>query len=83
MHKLLGGGKRRRLLSHDRQAVFREADPLLPRFRHESGPCCHAYPEPFWPQGSGPFSLSPDGKSLLAVRVDPSNSDTMLVTPFR
>jgi Tol biopolymer transport system component/DNA-binding winged helix-turn-helix (wHTH) protein len=40
------------------------------------------YPEPLLPQGSGPFSLSPDGKSLLCVRVDPSNSDAMLVTPF-
>jgi dipeptidyl aminopeptidase/acylaminoacyl peptidase len=42
-----------------------------------------AYPEPLWPLGSGPFSLSPDGKSLLCVRVAPSNSDAMLVTPFR
>ena len=31
-----------------------------------------AYPEPLWPSGSGPFSLSPDGKLLLCVRVDPS-----------
>lgn len=41
------------------------------------------YPEPLWPQGSGPFSMSPDGKSLLCVRVEPSKSDVMLVTPFR
>jgi Tol biopolymer transport system component/DNA-binding winged helix-turn-helix (wHTH) protein len=41
------------------------------------------YPEPLWPQGSGPFSLSPDGKSLLVVRVDPRpNSDVLLVRPF-
>ncbi len=41
------------------------------------------YPEPLWPFGSGPFSLSPDGKSLLCVRVEPSDSDVMIVTPFR
>jgi Tol biopolymer transport system component/DNA-binding winged helix-turn-helix (wHTH) protein len=41
------------------------------------------YPEPLFPLGSGPFSLSPDGKSLLCVRVAPSESDAMLVTPFR
>ena len=41
------------------------------------------YPEPLWPHGSGPFSLSPDGRHLLCVRVDPSNSDVMLVEPFR
>jgi hypothetical protein len=41
------------------------------------------YPEPLWPQGSGPFSLSPDGRFLLTVRVDPSNSDVMLVEPSR
>lgn len=40
------------------------------------------YPEPLWPLGSGPFSLSPDGRSLLCVRVAPSSSDAMLVTPF-
>jgi Tol biopolymer transport system component/DNA-binding winged helix-turn-helix (wHTH) protein len=42
-----------------------------------------AYPEPLWPHGSGPFSLSPDGRTLLCVRVDPSASDVMLVEPFR
>lgn len=42
-----------------------------------------AYPEPLWPVGSGPFSLAPDGKSLLCVRAAPSNSDVMRVTPFR
>lgn len=40
------------------------------------------YPEPLWPIGSGPFSLSPDGKTLACVRVDPSNSDVRRVTPF-
>ncbi len=29
-----------------------------------------AYPEFLWPLGSGPFSLSGDGRSLLTVRVD-------------
>ncbi|HYI94451.1 MAG TPA: winged helix-turn-helix domain-containing protein [Bryobacteraceae bacterium] len=41
------------------------------------------YPEPLWPLGSGPFSISPDAQTLLSVRVEPSNSDAMLVTPFR
>jgi hypothetical protein len=37
------------------------------------------YPEPLWPIGSGPFSLSPDGGRLLTVRVEPTNSDVMRV----
>jgi len=41
------------------------------------------YPEPLAPVGSGPFSLSPDLRSLLCVRVDPSNSDIMRVESFR
>lgn len=41
------------------------------------------YPEPLAPVGSGPFSLSPNMRSLLCVRVDPSNSDIMRVEPFR
>jgi Tol biopolymer transport system component/DNA-binding winged helix-turn-helix (wHTH) protein len=41
------------------------------------------YPEPLWPQGSGPFSLSPDRSNLLCVRVRPSNSDVMLISSFR
>ncbi len=41
------------------------------------------YPEPLSPIGSGPFSLSPDGRHLLCVRVDPSNSDIFRVEPFR
>lgn len=40
------------------------------------------YPEPLSPVGSGPFSLSPDSRYLLCVRVDPSNSDLMRVDPF-
>ncbi len=40
------------------------------------------YPEPLSPLGSGPFSLSPDGRYLLCVRVDPSNSDVFRVQPF-
>jgi hypothetical protein len=40
------------------------------------------YPEPLSPLGSGPFSLSPDGRYLLCVRVDPSNVDVMRVEPF-
>jgi Tol biopolymer transport system component/DNA-binding winged helix-turn-helix (wHTH) protein len=41
------------------------------------------YPEPLSPVGSGPFSLSPDLRYLLCVRVGPSNSDLMRVEPFR
>ena len=41
------------------------------------------YPEPLLPIGSGPFSLSPGGRYLLCVRVDPSNSDIVRVEPFR
>lgn len=41
------------------------------------------YPEPLSPIGSGPFSLSPDGRFLLCVRLDPSNADVFRVEPFR
>ena len=41
------------------------------------------YPEPLSPIGSGPFSLSPGGRSLLCVRVDPSNADVFRVDGFR
>ena len=40
------------------------------------------YPEPILPLGIGPFSLSPDRKFLLTVRLDPSNSDLLLVESF-
>jgi Tol biopolymer transport system component/DNA-binding winged helix-turn-helix (wHTH) protein len=64
--------------SFDRQAVFfRSFDGKgPPRLIAE-------YPQPLWPLGSGPFSLSPDRRYLLCVRVDPSNTDAMLVVPFR
>lgn len=39
------------------------------------------YPEPLLPLGSGPFSLSPDGRYFLCVRVDPSNCDVMRIDP--
>jgi Tol biopolymer transport system component/DNA-binding winged helix-turn-helix (wHTH) protein len=41
------------------------------------------YPEPLPPIGAGPFSLSPDGRYLLAVRAEPANSDIVRVEPFR
>ena len=41
------------------------------------------YPEALSPIGSGPFSLSPDGRYLLCVRVHPSNADVFRVDPFR
>lgn len=40
------------------------------------------YPEPLVPFGSGPFSLSPDGRHLLCVRTDRSESDILRVEPF-
>jgi Tol biopolymer transport system component len=40
------------------------------------------YPEPLYPLGSGPFSLSPDERYLVTVRVDASNSDVMRVESF-
>jgi Tol biopolymer transport system component len=62
--------------SFDRQIIY------FQDFRTSERRLIAPYPEPLWPQGSGPFSLSPDGKSLLCVRVDPSHSDVMLVKPF-
>jgi hypothetical protein len=41
------------------------------------------YPEALSPIGSGPFSLSPDGRYLLCVRVALSNADVFRVEPFR
>ena len=41
------------------------------------------YPEPLAPVGSGPFSLSPDLRHLLCVRIDPSDSDILRVEPFQ
>lgn len=66
--------------SFDAQAIYfhrfaarpDEADRLIIR-----------YPEPLAPVGSGPFSLSPDLRTLLCVRLNPSNSDLMRVEPFR
>ncbi len=40
------------------------------------------YPEPILPLGIGPFSLSPDQKSLLTVRLDSPNSDILRVANF-
>jgi hypothetical protein len=62
--------------SYDRQVLYRhdlktgKAKAILP------------YPEPLWPYGSGPFSISADGTKLLCVRVDASDSDVMRVEPF-
>jgi Tol biopolymer transport system component/DNA-binding winged helix-turn-helix (wHTH) protein len=41
------------------------------------------YPETVPAIGSGPFSLSPDGRYLLCVRVHPSNANVFRVEPFR
>lgn len=40
------------------------------------------YPEPILPIGIGPFSLSRDGRALLTVRLDPSNSDLLRADVF-
>lgn len=40
------------------------------------------YPEVLSPLGSGPFSLSPDGRYLLCVRVAPSDTDVFRVESF-
>ncbi|HMF79727.1 MAG TPA: winged helix-turn-helix domain-containing protein [Bryobacteraceae bacterium] len=40
------------------------------------------FPERLAPLGGGPFSLSPDGRYLLCVRGDASNSDVMRVEPI-
>ncbi len=41
------------------------------------------YPEPILPIGIGPFSLAPDRRSMLVVRLDPSNADVMCADGFR
>lgn len=41
------------------------------------------YPETLNPIGSGPFSLSPDGRYLLCVRVGDSSADVFRVQPFQ
>jgi hypothetical protein len=41
------------------------------------------YPETVPAIGSGPFSLSPDGRYLLCVRIHPSNANVFRVEPFR
>ena len=42
-----------------------------------------AYPEPVRPFGIGPFSISPDRRYLLTVRIDLSSTDLLHVEPFR
>lgn len=41
------------------------------------------YPEPILPIGIGPFSLAPDRRSMLVVRLDPSNADVLRADGFR
>ncbi len=41
------------------------------------------YPEPILPIGIGPFSLAPDRRSMLVVRIDPSNADILRADGFR
>lgn len=63
--------------SFDRQIVFYHD------FRNGNTRLITPYPEPLPPLGSGPFSLSPDMRYLLCVRLDPSNSDVMRVDSFQ
>ena len=63
--------------SFDRQVIF------FHDFRTGEDREVAKYPELLPPLGSGPFSLSPDARQLLCVRLDPSNSDVMRVDPFR
>lgn len=55
--------------SLDKQAL------LYYDFARRKAQFIEAYPEPLWPLGSGPFSLSPDGRKLLCVRLDSPSSD--------
>jgi hypothetical protein len=52
-------------------------------FRTKATKLIADYPEPILPIGIGPFSLSPDGHSLLTVRLDPINSDLLRADNFR
>lgn len=66
--------------SFDAQAIY------FHRFKAQPGEVDRLvikYPEPLAPVGSGPFSLAPDLRHLLVVRMNPSNSDIMRVEPFR
>jgi Tol biopolymer transport system component/DNA-binding winged helix-turn-helix (wHTH) protein len=72
----LGSGKE----SFDTQAIYFHRFGANPA---EPDRLIIPYPEPLAPVGSGPFSLSPDLKHLLCVRLNPSNSDLMRVEPFR
>lgn len=60
-----------------RQAIF------FHDFRTLSSSIIAPYPEPVMPLGIGPFSLSPDARYLLTVRVDPSTAGLLLAEPFR
>lgn len=62
----------------DRQAIY-----FHPFSSSEKDRLVAEYPEPIWPHGSGPFSLSPSEDSLLVVRVAVSSGDIMRVEPFR
>lgn len=55
--------------SLDKQALF------YFDFAKRKSTLIEPYPEPLWPLGSGPFSLSPDGRKLLCVRLDSPSSD--------
>jgi Tol biopolymer transport system component/DNA-binding winged helix-turn-helix (wHTH) protein len=52
-------------------------------FKEEPDRVVAEYPESLFPLGSGPFTLSPDGRYLLCVRMDSSRADVMRAEPFR
>ncbi len=66
--------------SFDTQAIYFHRFAAAPG---EADRLIAKYPEPLAPVGSGPFSLSPDLRYLLCVRMNKSNSDIMQVEPFR
>ena len=66
--------------SFDTQAIYFHRFAAAPG---ETDRLIVKYPEPLAPVGSGPFSLSPDLRYLLCVRMNKSNSDIMQVEPFR
>lgn len=63
--------------SRNQQALF------FHDFRSSRNRIVAPYPEPILSFGAGPFSLSPDRRFLLTVRLDPSTTDLLRVDHFR
>jgi Tol biopolymer transport system component/DNA-binding winged helix-turn-helix (wHTH) protein len=56
---------------------------LFHSFKSEPDRVVAEYPEPLYPIGSGPFSISPDGRYMLCVRMDSSRADVTRAEPFQ